>query len=225
MDPELLIGVDEAGRGSLVGELVVVAAAVPREMVEELRRMGVRDSKELSRRSREELYEALKGLPFSAELITPAEIDKYNLNRLEERAATKALLSLHKRLGNSFLDSRIVIDKFGNVRGLEEELRRRGFRGELVVTEGADERYVEVSAASIIAKHLRDTRLKVLSSLYGVRGSGYPHDQETVDWVREAVKGGERPPIVRYSWSTLASLGIKVVRKGKGGRKTLDEFM
>ncbi|MEN2999968.1 MAG: ribonuclease HII [Acidilobaceae archaeon] len=225
MVPELLVGVDEAGRGSLVGELIVVAVAVPRDMAEELRQRGVRDSKELSQRRREELYEVLKRLPFSAEPITPAEIDRHNINRLEERAIARALLSLHKRLGNRLLDSRIVVDKFGPARGLAEELRGRGFRGELLIEEGADERYVEVSAASIIAKHLRDARLKVLSSLYGVRGSGYPHDRETIEWLRRALSAGERPPIVRYSWSTLASLGIEVVRKGRGSHKTLEEFM
>ncbi|MCS7106947.1 MAG: ribonuclease HII [Acidilobaceae archaeon] len=225
MERKLFVGVDEAGRGSLVGELVVVAVAVPEERIEELRRIGVKDSKELTQKRRGELYEALKYLPFSAEPITPAEIDRHNINRLEERAILRALLSLYRRLGEKLLDSRIVVDKFGSPRRLEEELRGRGFRGELLITEGADENYVEVSAASIIAKHLRDARLRVLSSLYGVKGSGYPHDRETIEWLRRAIQAGERPPIVRYSWSTLASLGIEIVRKGKSSHKTLDEFM
>ncbi|MCX8195719.1 MAG: ribonuclease HII [Acidilobaceae archaeon] len=219
------MGVDEAGRGSLVGELVVVAIAIPAENAEELKAAGVKDSKELSPARRRELYGFLKGFPFFAVPISPREIDRYNINVLEERAIIRALKGLKGIVGPSFSTSRIVIDKFGQPRMLRQELRDMGFRGELVVTAGADESYVEVAAASIVAKYLRDARIRVLSSLYGIEGSGYPHDHKTLEWLRRTIASGKKPEIIRYSWSTLELFGIKVPKKGESSRKTLDEFM
>lgn len=221
----LLIGVDEAGRGSLVGELVIVAIAVPPADADRLRELGVRDSKELSPSARSELYRFLLRYPFQAISISPKEIDAENINILEEEYIAMTLSALAKRLGSAFSTSRIVVDKFGRVRRLHEALRSIGFEGELIVVEKADRDYVEVAAASIIAKHLRDRRIAVLRSLYGLRGSGYPADAETIEWLKDILAKGERPSIIRYSWATLKSLGIEVARKGRKSGRTLDEYL
>ncbi len=88
----------------------------------------------------------------------------------------------------------------------------------------ADSKYPVVSAASIIAKVVRDRRIDVLRSLYGVEGSGYPADESTVRWVMDVIRRGERPPIIRYSWGTLKGTGA-YVEKAKRARRTLKDFM
>lgn len=224
MSYSMLIGVDEAGRGSLVGELVIAAIAIPAGEAERLREIGIKDSKELSPSRRSELYKELIRYPFQVSSISPREIDEENINMLEERYIARALSALAKRVGDPFYVARIVVDKFGRTKSLGEVLRSMGFRGQLLVVEKADRDYIEVAAASIIAKHIRDRRIAVLRSLYGLRGSGYPADPETIEWLSGVLKMGERPPIVRYSWATLRSFGIEVSKKGRKNR-TLDEYM
>jgi len=81
-----VVGIDEAGRGSLVGELMIAAFAIEDSKEPLLKKMGVRDSKELSRGQREELYgELIKIGVFAVLPIPPKEIDSENINRLLER--------------------------------------------------------------------------------------------------------------------------------------------
>lgn len=220
------IGVDEAGRGSLVGELVVAAFAMRVEEEKALIEMGVKDSKKLSPGRRAELYKLLRTRPFAVYAIHPRDIDSSNLNKLELKAIFNVLKALSLRLGDEFKQSRIVVDKFADISlELRVLLRSLGFNGIVLVEENADDKYVEVSAASIIAKYLRDRRIEVLRSLYGVEGSGYPSDQRTLNWLDKVLKSGTRPPIIRYSWATLDRFGLRVEKKAKVTYKTLDEYI
>ena len=213
---EWIIGIDEAGRGSLVGEMIVAAFAIPRRLENLLDELGVKDSKALTPKTRAQLYKELINLGvFAVEPVKPSDIDKYNLNRLTARAAMRLIERLSKRLGGLRCISEIIIDKFGSTKGLATKLRAKGFRGIFILEDHADERYLVVGAASIIAKHLRDLRIKVLSRLYGVRGSGYPSDPETVEWVRSVIERGEKPYFIRYSWATLKDLGYGTKKKSR----------
>jgi len=219
------IGADEAGRGSLVGEMIVAVVAVPESVLHSLAEAGVRDSKALSPRARAELYRVIAGnTVFAVTPVPPHRIDSENLTVLTEEAIADAYRRIAGRLEGEQV--RFVVDRYGRHAKLRYLLRAAGYKGPLVIEEKADANYVEVAAASIVAKHVRDARIRVLSSLYGVPGTGYPSDERTVAWVLDRVSRGERPPIVRYSWGTLESVGARV-RKGKGKppRVTLDDFM
>ncbi|MEB3816455.1 MAG: ribonuclease HII [Desulfurococcales archaeon] len=207
--PKVVVGVDEAGRGSLVGEMFVAGFAAPPEVAERLVEIGVKDSKLLSPDSRSRLYRRICRLGMISVVTVPPEaIDRENLTVLTERAILRIIRNLSERLGGIEWIAAIEIDRYGKPRILPSELERMGFRGLLVIEEKADRRYPHVAAASIVAKHLRDTRIRVLASLYGVSGSGYPSDPRTVEWVRKQLEAGSRPPIVRYSWSTLRRYGF-----------------
>ncbi len=217
-----VIGVDEAGRGSLVGEMIVAAVAVPLDEISYLVEEGVRDSKVLTPQARARLYHLIASrYPFAVAHVTPSEIDSTNLTRLTESAIEKAVSLVLPRVEG--VVERIVVDRYGRPRLLHYKLRRLGFRGRILVEEKADSRYPEVSAASIVAKHVRDSRIRVLRSMYGVRGSGYPSDPRTVEWVLETIARGERPPIIRYSWGTLEGTGARVKKK-TSGKTTLEDF-
>ncbi|MEM2224462.1 MAG: ribonuclease HII [Acidilobaceae archaeon] len=221
-----LIGVDEAGRGSLIGDIVIAAISIKPSDIERLVELGVRDSKKLNPHKRAYLYTILKKWPFSVYSIQPADIDKYNISMLEEYAVYEVLKNLARIIGREFTGSRIVIDKFGPTRILSSKLRDLGFKGEFIVAEKADMNYIEVAAASIIAKYIRDRRIQVLKSIYGFEGSGYPSDPRTINWVRRALNQGLKPPIIRYSWSTIAHMGFRVEKKNmRIIHKTLDEYL
>ncbi|GAB6148495.1 ribonuclease HII [Stetteria hydrogenophila] len=226
-----MIGVDEAGRGSLVGEMMVAAFAVEKEKLGLLERLGVNDSKKLTPRERERLYWELARIgKFVVVPVRPREIDERNLNELTGDAVVTGLGILKRRLQGRPVE-RIVIDKFGSSHGLELRVRRLGYHAPVILEEKADEKYLEVAAASIIAKRTRDVRISVLRKMYGVEGSGYPSDPRTVSWVLRVIESGHRPPVIRYSWSTLKGTEAYVRKgkmtsgKGRGGRRTLDEFL
>lgn len=219
----IIVGVDEAGRGSIVGEMFVAAFGAPKGFEEKLLELGVRDSKELTPHTRAALYRQLVRLGrIGVAAVPPKSIDSGNLNRLTEKAILRAVDAIARQVGGYASISSVVVDRFGSPRLLPEALRRRGFRGILIVEERADKKYPYVAAASIVAKHLRDLRMKVLSSMYGVPGSGYPSDPRTMDWVRAVLRRGERPPIIRYSWSSLKEYGYG---KKIGKARPLDEWL
>ncbi len=221
-----LIGADEAGRGSLVGEMIVAVAAVPEELIEDLIEVGVKDSKRLTPQSRAKLYKYLSSkIPFSVEPVKPEDIDRENLTVLTENALTRAASRVFQMVGGPSNVSRVVVDKYGRVLKLRIFLRKIGYHGPIIVEEKADDKYIEVSAASIIAKYVRDSRLRVLSYMYGVEGTGYPSDERTVEWVLRVLAEGRRPRIIRYSWGTLEGTGLRVDKKKKVKPSiTLDDF-
>ncbi len=227
MSERYYVGADEAGRGSLVGEMIVAVAAVPESIYDTLWDIGVRDSKELTAEKRRNLYRELsRTLVFAVIPVTPRDIDRENLNFLTAKAIVRGFNIISKRVGIKNV-KRIVVDKFGDSTSLRLELRKTGYLGPLIVEEKADKNYPEVSAASIIAKHVRDSRIRVLSKIYGVEGSGYPSDPRTVAWLeRVLADGSPPPPVVRLSWSTLKGTPWFVEKKNakRGRRVTLEDF-
>jgi ribonuclease HII len=219
-----VVGIDEAGRGSLVGELIVAGYALSLDKISLLETLGVTDSKMLTPSSRKRLYNSLITLSniFVAVPVSPEEIDQENLNVLTEKAIIKIIKIIVKRVGDIKNLAAIYIDKFGKPRFLPKILREMGYEGFLVIEEKADLKYKIVGAASIIAKYIRDKRIKTISKIYGLKGSGYPSDPHTVEWVKNVIRSGRYLPIIRYSWSTLKDLGYG---RKKSGSKSLLDFL
>jgi ribonuclease HII len=198
-------GVDEAGRGPVIGPLVVAAV-----MVEDdgpLLRMGVRDSKRLSRGRRAELFCAITDVSeVEVVVLDHDEIDRRrantSLNYIEAQAFAKAL--------SRFKGSEVFVDaadvnpeRFG--RAICECL---GFELEMTCEHKADERFPVVSAASIVAKETRDRVIDDICQELGQEvGSGYSSDPVTLafleNWISEK---GNLPPYTRRSWDTSRRL-------------------
>ena len=192
-----ICGIDEAGRGSMVGPLVIAGVATDREA--DLREMGARDSKELSPDARNELYDAIKGMADTrVETIQPAEIDRavrhHGLNGLEARH----MASIARALGGTttYVDSCDVdADRFGRT------ISRISGRA-ISSHHRADSQFPVVSAASIIAKVERD---RVVDRL-GI-GSGYPSDPESVRFLRSYYeRNGEMPAYARQTWQPVRQI-------------------
>ncbi|MEM4699736.1 MAG: ribonuclease HII [Candidatus Nezhaarchaeales archaeon] len=198
------VGVDEAGRGCVVGPLFVAAAAFTEEGLERLREAGVRDSKRLSRRRREELEGLIRreAAFLGLRRVDPWVIDSRNINEAEVEAVASLLSELRGRLEGAEVEA-VTVDLFGR----EEELRdliNKAFPGaEARLVHGADALFTECSAASIIAKVERDRFIDWLKRAYGDFGSGYSSDPRTVEWLAAAAASGRLPPWVRRSWRTL----------------------
>jgi ribonuclease HII len=212
MSPDPSIGgVDESGRGCVLGPLVVAGVSVPASRVRMLRELGVRDSKKLSAKRRDALYPEI--LKLSNEVhwvsIPPREID--------------AVVSRGKKLRKlNYLEAVYfarVIDRLGAKRVTVDasDVIPERFRDDIVANlrtkcrvtshHKADRDYPVVSAASIIAKVQRDRAVDLLRQTHGDFGSGYPSDPVTRSYFAERMKKGEPlPGYVRKSWKTWLRL-------------------
>jgi ribonuclease HII len=202
----IVVGVDEAGRGPLIGPMVVASVAIEENLIEELSKIGVRDSKRLSRSARERLFEKILTISRVSLVITfsPRDLDARNINTLELEAIEKILDAFVKILGGC---PRIYIDLFTS------QKRISGLRSicpDIVAEHRADSRYAVVSAASIVAKVLRDWHVDSIRKALGDFGSGYPSDPRTREWILRT--GGEELEMarmfIRHKWSTLERLRV-----------------
>ena len=203
-------GIDEAGRGSIIGPLVVAGVAMDDAALKELAELGVKDSKVLTPRRRGLLYPEIRRLSRSmvSFLIGTPEIDRYvsskvrrrKLNYLEAIYMAKTVDRLNA--SKTYIDAP---DTNPNVFTKElYALLSPESESILVAEHRADSHYVVVSAASIVAKVERDLAVARLRETYGEFGSGYPSDGETISFLREWVKksDGAKPSFSRATWKS-----------------------
>jgi ribonuclease HII len=215
----LIAGIDEAGRGSLLGPLVIACIIINDEKIRYLEDIGVKDSKMLSRKKRLELYKEIKGIAdkIIIKKITPKAIDaRTNLNRLE-------LDTIANILKNVRLEE-IYIDAFyrNPTRIVEMLSNRLCYNPKIYAEHRADANNLVVGAASIIAKVNRDKEIDKLR-VYGNVGSGYPSDEITIKFVEEWIrKNRQYPEFVRKSWKTMKRIDILQPQLHDPYQKVLD---
>jgi ribonuclease HII len=195
----LICGVDEAGRGSMLGPLVVAAIAIEKSKIPALEKIGVKDSKKLSAKMREKLYKQIIKIvdDYQISKATPRQIDlavnQHKLNNLESIHMAQVITKLRPSV--SYVDSCDV-----NAARFGKELAKMA-HSKIKSYHHADSRFIVVSAASILAKVTRDRAIANLAKKHPV-GSGYPSDSKTVSFVRDwFLKNGKLPDFVRKSWA------------------------
>ncbi|MEM2401417.1 MAG: ribonuclease HII [Candidatus Bathyarchaeia archaeon] len=206
-----LCGIDDAGRGPVIGPLVIAGVLIDEERLPNLIRLGVRDSKTLSPRRREYLAgEILKIVEdYRVVKVPPSEIDRVvehgrrlnRLNRLEARIMASIIRDLKPDI--AYVDaSDILPERFSQ--HIAEELP---FTVKIVSEHKADRTYPIVSAASIVAKVERDREIESLKQIYGDFGSGYAADPKTISFLKRWIEEhGSYPDFVRKSWKTVKIL-------------------
>lgn len=208
-----VVGIDEAGRGPVIGPMVICAYSIEKEKEGQLKALGVKDSKMLSKRKRYDLYPKLKSLAadFKIKHLSPAEIDelrkKHSLNVIEQKIMLKLAKDLKTDPSEIYIDAADVKEKrFGQVFELE-------FPKALIVSKHqADKIYPIVSAASILAKVERDDVVaKIASNIGEDIGSGYPADPKTKKFLRKYYMQHKKfPPFVRESWDTIKNIKSEI---------------
>lgn len=192
---------------------------VKEENLSRLKTLGVKDSKLLSEKQREELYDKIINTveKFKIIFVSPKEIDEaidggdgMNLNWLEANKTVEILNDLQP-------DKAYIDCPSPNLWKYEQFLKKQlQKKVELVVEHKADVTYVAASAASILAKVERDRAIKEIKEKYGDCGPGYQSNEITQRFIRE--HWDKHPEIFRKSWSTYKDLV-----KGKE-QKNLGEF-
>ncbi len=191
-DPILTAGVDEAGRGPLAGDVVAAAVILdPDRPVD-----GLRDSKKLTARRREQLFVAIteSALAVAVARASVAEIDRVNILQASLLAMSRAVAAL------AIAPELVLVD--GN------RLPKWDWRARAEV--GGDDRYDAIAAASIIAKVTRDRDMLRLHEQYPVYGfdrhKGYPTAAHMA-----ALRDAGPSPVHRRSFAPVRKLVTGVV--------------
>jgi len=215
----LICGIDDSGRGPVLGPMILVGVCVEEKDEEKLKSIKVKDSKLLTPKKRQELYKKILKIAKSYEIsITqPLEIDSTNyqgisLNDLEGIKAVEIINVL--KPDKAFLDCPSPNKKAWQ-NFIYERLKNK--KVELIVEHKADQKFPVVSAASIIAKVTRDEEIEKIKKQVKVDfGSGYSHDEKTIKFLKENLE--KYPEIFRKTWATVKNL------KKEKKQKKLEEF-
>ena len=204
-------GVDDAGRGPVIGPLVIAGVMIEEERLDRLKTVGVKDSKQLLSSARTRLSKKIPGIvdDYHVLEIGAQELDRIvnrapkfqRLNLLEAKVMAQVIEKLKPDL--AYVDSSDTrTERFKN-----NILDCLSFTPRIISEHKADINYPVVSAASIMAKVHRDNKIEEIKREYGEIGSGYAHDVLTVKFLRDYYSDHrDFPPIVRRSWKTLGNI-------------------
>jgi ribonuclease HII len=222
---EFLAGADEAGRGCVLGPMVMCAFALPVELEPQLKPMGVKDSKLLVHPVRVKLEQELTRMGtavlevISAEEITLAMRKNTSLNELEAKRLAQGLktLWLQAPFSKVFIDSPDPVpDKF------EKRVRKYGdFEFQIVSRNKADRDYPVVGAASIFAKVRRENEVAKIKGELAAQGitddfgSGYSHDPLTIAFLAKHHRQPALQMHIRHEWETAKRLKTEQVDLGR----------
>jgi ribonuclease HII len=212
----VICGVDEAGKGSVLGPMIVAAVGVSSENV--FADFEVADSKELSPRVRERFYAIIR----KRFCVATVRVDAHEIDEIRRGMTMNACIArAHAQAINKISPSIAYVDAC-DVNALRYAVMVKSHLEqscEIVSEHNADKTFKVVSAASIVAKVTRDRAITALSKKYGEIGSGYPSDPVTIEILSSYIdKHKCPPPIARKSWKTITAL------LGKKQQSQLSQF-
>lgn len=220
-----IMGIDEAGRGPVLGPMVYGCLYCARSYEKTLSTLNFADSKTLKEEKRENLFENLKAnelLGWAVDVIDPRELSakmlkkiKINLNEISHDSASGLVTRV---LNMGVFLTEVYVDTVGDPEKYRIKLSERFPSIKFVVAKKADSLYPVVSGASIVAKVTRDRALRdwvldeTAENMTRNFGSGYPGDPETKAWLQQhqhSVFGF--PTLVRFSWGTCTAYSKNMV--------------
>jgi ribonuclease HII len=206
----LILGIDDAGRGPVIGPMVLAGCLLDEKIKASLKKLGVKDSKQLTPKRREFLAEKIKEQveAFEVVIIYPNEIDAENkngtkLNELEAFACAKIINKINK----GFKKIKVVLDCPSVSLVKWEDFLKVRIKNlsnlEISCEHKADKNHVAVAAASIIAKSAREKEMEKIREKYGDEiGSGYTSDPLTQKFLERYAEKHEDKGIFRKTWIT-----------------------
>jgi ribonuclease HII len=218
---EFKLGIDDAGRGPVIGPMILAGCLVDEATEKEFKKLGIKDSKELTPKRREFLAAIIreKAETFEIVMAYPNEIDEKlntgtNLNHLEAIKMAEIINKINK----GYKRIKVIIDcpsvgiakwadllktKIDNLSNLEINCEHK-----------ADKNHISVSAASILAKSAREKEMDNLKKIYGTEiGSGYTSDPSTIKFLENNAQKHENSGIFRKTWKTWEVAMAKVSQR------------
>ncbi len=223
-----LIGIDDAGRGPIIGPMFLAGVLINQEDEKVLKDLGARDSKLIQHRERIKLAVEIKSrvISFNIQESSPKEIDlaveTINLNTLEAKKAAEIINALNTKKEKI----KVIVD----CPSVNTETWKKTMIKFITYPENleihcehkADFNHPVVSAASILAKVAREEAVEIIKSQYGNIGSGYPSDPYTKEFLEKHKNELRNSDIIRKSWATWKNLiGEPIVKKKVTSQKKL----
>ena len=212
---KLIGGVEEAGRGPVIGPMVIAGVVIDEKDEQKLRDMGVKDSKLIPPAIREDLFAGIKKVAkeYKIIIVQPKEIDaalnspNSNLNKLEGEKMAEIINSLKA-------DEFIVDCPSVNIKSFSEFLKERLKTKQKIICEHKAEIFPPVGAASILAKVTRDAEIEKIRKKYGEVGPGYPSNPITINFLKQ--NWNKHPEIFRKTWKTYQKVAQTKNQKSLG---------
>lgn len=204
----MLLGIDDAGRGPLIGPMILSGVLIEKDQESKIKKLDVKDSKLLYHSTRIRLSKEIKSLAKSKVVVASAEdIDNSlasgtNLNTLEAIKTAEII----NELNNPKKQITVIVDcpSINTMAWRKNLIGYIKHPGNLNVKceHKADANHPVVSAASILAKVKREEEVETLKKKYGDFGSGYPSDPKTKQFLKENGTKLQDSGIFRKSWAT-----------------------
>ncbi len=207
---DLILGIDDAGRGPVIGPMILAGCLITEEQEKEFKRLGIKDSKELTHKRREFLAERIREMAetFEITFAHPEEIDHKltngtNLNHLEAIKMAEIINKINK----GYKRIKVVVDcpsvSILKWRDLLKTKIENLSNLEIVCEHKADKNHIAVSAASILAKSVREKEMDGLRKKFGDGiGSGYCSDPLTQKFLEKNADNHKDSGIFRKTWET-----------------------
>ncbi len=209
----MIAGVDEAGRGCIVGSMFLCVLYCKKEDEHRLKKIGVRDSKLLSPKQREELEPQIRKM-CTVKLV---EVEVPEINSLMETASLNEIEAMKIAHGLNSVKSKpeiVYVDSPDNI-PKNFELRIRKYlndRMHIISQNKAESRFPVVAAASIVAKVARDAQIEEIKRQLGIDfGSGYTSDPRTREFLMQHANEPEVRKHLRTKWKTLDNIKQKTL--------------
>ncbi|MCR4284827.1 MAG: ribonuclease HII [archaeon] len=205
-----IIGIDDAGRGPVLGPMVLAGVLMDENEEVEVKALGAKDSKLLDPEKRKIIGDKItKRFEYHTEVTTPKEID--NSNNLNYLEAIKAAMIINTLVEKAEGSVRVIIDcPSVNIQNWTldvQKLIKKPEKVSLICEHKADVNHAVVSAASIVAKEKREEEIFKLKFKFGEDfGSGYPADPKTKEFLKNNFDNKKYKDLIRFSWKTVKKL-------------------
>ncbi|MCK4552599.1 ribonuclease HII [Candidatus Pacearchaeota archaeon] len=214
----LKLGIDDAGRGPVIGPMVLAGCLIDEKTEREFKKLGIKDSKQLTQKRREFLAEKIKAKAetFEIIIIPPLEIDgngesRIKLNELEAIATAKII----NRINKGYKKIKVIVDCPSTSIIKWQDFLKTKIKNlsnlEIFCEHKADKNHISVSAASVLAKCVREKEMTKLKEIYGDEiGSGYTSDLLTQKFIEKFAEKHKDKGIFRKTWITWKNAYKKI---------------
>ena len=220
----LTLGIDDAGRGPIIGPMILAGCLLDKETEKKFKKIGIKDSKQLTHKRREFFAEIIRkeAQAFEIVIASASEIDEQKLKgiKLNELEAIKIAKIINK-INKDGKKMKVIVDcPSPNIGKWTDYLKTKVndlSNLEISCEHKADRNHISVSAASVLAKSMREKEMDKLRKKYGDEiGSGYTSDPMTSLFLKKHSKKYSKDKIFRKTWSTWEKMHAKKTQKKLG---------